>query len=86
MSANVIWDDIKGSLEARLKSVNAEIAAYPAPIPGCDAQFNHLLEERGGLARELTRLVEARGNGDAGAAESFAAESAFLADNGEKQQ
>jgi hypothetical protein len=33
-----------------------EIRTYPTPIPRCDAQFNHLYEEQGRLARELDRI------------------------------
>lgn len=33
-----------------------EIRAYPTPIPRCDAQFNHLYEQQGRLARDLDRL------------------------------
>ena len=36
-----------------------EIRAYPAPIPACDAQFNHLLELRRLLPGELARLEAA---------------------------
>lgn len=28
------------------KVLNTEIARYPTPISGCDAQFNHLLAQR----------------------------------------
>ena len=30
-----------------------EIRTYPTPIPRCDAQFNHLYEQQGRLARDL---------------------------------
>ena len=33
-----------------------EIGVYPAPITACDAQFNHLLERRRAIGRELRRL------------------------------
>jgi hypothetical protein len=33
-----------------------EIRTYPTPIPRCDAQFNHLYEQQGRLARELDRI------------------------------
>lgn len=36
--------------------IEAEIAAYPRPIAGCDAQFNALLEERARLAEVLEQL------------------------------
>jgi hypothetical protein len=34
------------ALRQALARIDAEIRAYPTPIPRCDAQFNHLLEER----------------------------------------
>ena len=33
-----------------------EIRTYPTPITRCDAQFNHLYEQQGRLARDLDRL------------------------------
>jgi hypothetical protein len=41
------------SLRRRLAE---EIRTYPTPIPRCDAQFNHLYEQQGRLARELERI------------------------------
>jgi hypothetical protein len=43
-------------LRGQKAKVEAEIAAYPRPIAGCDAQFNALLEERARLARELEQI------------------------------
>ena len=43
-------------LRAQKQKVEAEIAAYPRPITGCDAQFNALLEERARLAKELQEI------------------------------
>lgn len=41
----------------RLKApIDRQIREYPTPIAGCDAQFNHLLEERRRLALDLNRL------------------------------
>ena len=37
-------------------AVDAEIGTYPTPIPRCDAQFNHLYEQRSRIARALERL------------------------------
>ena len=34
----------------------AEISAYPTPISGCDAQFNHLLAERVRVSDALAQL------------------------------
>lgn len=36
----------RAKLEAARVMLQEEIAGYPAPIAGCDAQFNHLLAER----------------------------------------
>ena len=52
------WDELRRALEARREVINKEIGAYPAPITGCDAQFNHLLEERQQLNKELGRLKD----------------------------
>jgi hypothetical protein len=38
------------------KCLKAEIAAYPSPISGCDAQFNHLLAERSKICQALSVL------------------------------
>ena len=52
--------DSGAQLRARLtqerERVLAELRAYPPAVPACDAQFNHLLEQRDGLGRELGRL------------------------------
>ena len=47
------------ALEVERNRVCAEIASYPPPIPACDEQFNHLLEERDRISRELSRLRRA---------------------------
>ena len=36
-----------------LRRITEEISAYPRPIAGCDAQFNHLLERRAELEARL---------------------------------
>jgi hypothetical protein len=49
---------VRAHLLALKQPVDAEIRAYPPPIPACDAQFNHLLDTRAGLSRALVRLDE----------------------------
>jgi hypothetical protein len=49
-------------------SLAGEIRSYPTPIPRCDAQFNHLFEQRGRLSRLLTDLETAVDRRDNGAA------------------
>ncbi|MFQ5625467.1 MAG: hypothetical protein ACE5FM_02305 [Methyloligellaceae bacterium] len=58
MSTPRTWAELKDRLEAHRAALNEEIAAYPPPIPACDAQFNHLLEQRSGINRELKRLED----------------------------
>lgn len=41
--------------EAR-DGLDAEIGAYPRPISGCDAQYNHLLAERRRIHEALAAL------------------------------
>jgi len=40
-------------LRAMRERLAGEIRTYPTPIPRCDAQFNHLYEQQGRLARDL---------------------------------
>lgn len=47
---------LRAALEARRREVFAQIAAYPAPIAGCDQQFNHLLARRDALTAALNGL------------------------------
>jgi hypothetical protein len=53
-------DDIlataRGQLSGARQAVLAEIRDYPAPIAGCDAQFNHLLDLRRRFERALAEL------------------------------
>ena len=48
--------EITGHLRNRKSLLDAEIRNYPTPITRCDVQFDHLLEQRAGLSRELNRL------------------------------
>jgi len=49
--------DRRRLLEEEKRRLDAEIRAYPTPIPRCDAQFNHLFERRAEIVRELERLA-----------------------------
>ena len=44
-------------LEAARTALDAEIHDYPRPIPGCDAQYNHLLAERRRIHEALSALA-----------------------------
>ena len=48
--------EVRDHLRRLQRSVNEEIRGYPTPIPRCDAQFNHLFEQRGRLQRALERI------------------------------
>ena len=41
-----------------LNEINQELADYPSPITGCDAQYNYLLEQRAILERFIKGLDE----------------------------
>jgi chorismate mutase len=51
-----LWSRIKQHLEEEKRRIYHEIRSYPPPIPACDAQFNHLLEERRKISQELAEL------------------------------
>jgi chorismate mutase len=44
------------ALDTARACLAAEIAAYPTPISGCDAQFNHLLSQRSQISRAIAAL------------------------------
>jgi hypothetical protein len=48
--------EIRGALSRAKMEIDREIRTYPTPIPRCDAQFNHLHDQRERLARELDRI------------------------------
>ncbi len=79
MTADSDWDGLRARLARLQETVAAEIAAYPAPIPACDAQYNHLLERRAALAEARARLDAARQSG-AGTVEDFRARTPLLAE------
>ena len=57
---DTIWQEIRDHLEREKLRVVTEIRSYPAPIPACDAQFNHLMQQRACITRELGRLDTAQ--------------------------
>ncbi len=48
--------EMRDRLRTRKELIDAEIRNYPTPISRCDAQFNHLLDERARLSQALERL------------------------------
>ncbi len=71
-SLQALAAEIGGFLERAHRAVDDEIRHYPTPIPRCDAQFNHLYEQRSRLARELDAARETDG-------QAFAFVRAFVA-------
>ncbi len=63
MTIDSDWIALRARLAQLKETVAAEIRAYPAPIPACDAQYNHLLERRAALAEARARLDAARQSG-----------------------
>ncbi|MGF1475246.1 MAG: hypothetical protein ACFB6S_06745 [Geminicoccaceae bacterium] len=47
------------ALAAARRCLADEINGYPPPIAGCDAQFNHLLEQRRRVRAALAELTKA---------------------------
>ncbi len=78
MNPDADWDALRARRAQLQEAVAAEIGAYPAPIPACDAQYDHLLERRAALAAARARLDAARESG--GTAEDFLASTPLLAE------
>ena len=58
---------IRRELEERKRSIAAEMRSYPQPIAGCDAQYQHLSDQRAAIACDLSGLGRACAGGtDAG--------------------
>ena len=55
----------RDELEKERLAIQAEISAYPMPIPACDVCFNDLLEQRARICAELARVDEALKSGEA---------------------
>jgi len=77
-----IGRELQRLLASARRSLDDEIRAYPTPIPRCDAQFNHLYEQRARLAQLLQRVDAALEDGAAsrrlaGALAEFAASPAL---------
>lgn len=49
-------ENAQAELRSALRLLQSEIASYPTPIAGCDAQFNHLLAERRKIVDALGAL------------------------------
>ncbi len=59
-AAAPLWQAIEHHILTLRDPIVEAIRAYPPPITACDAQYNHLVEERTRISRELGRLQQAR--------------------------
>ena len=80
MTRDSDWDALRVRLPQLQEAVAAEIRAYPGPIPGCDAQYNYLLERRSAL-NEARASLDAAHEGGAGTIEDFLAKSPLLTES-----
>ncbi len=48
---------IEEHLRGERDRLSEEIGSYPTPIPRCDAQFNHLYEQRSRIVLDLDRVA-----------------------------
>ena len=70
---------IQRRLEAARESISRELCAIPAPIAGCDANCNRLLDDRSKVVDELQRFMRlARKAPSASALVEFAQASAWI--------
>ena len=58
-SLEALLREARDHLRGVQRSLNDEIRGYPTPIPRCDAQFNHLFEQRSRVQRALERIEAA---------------------------
>jgi hypothetical protein len=79
MTVDSDWIALRARLVQLQEAVAAELRAYPAPIPACDAQYNHLLERRAALVEARARLDAAR-EGGAGTVEDLLTSTPLLAE------
>ena len=71
--------EIRRGLEERKRAIAAEMRGYPQPIAGCDAQYQHLSDQRAAIARDLSGLDQACAAGT-GAGGAFIESSTVLDD------
>lgn len=44
------------TLELARTQIQDEMRAYPTPVSGCDAQYNHLIGQRGAISEAMRAL------------------------------
>ncbi len=53
-----MMNNARDALEHQLDDIKQQIRGYPQPIAGCDAQYQHLFDQREALVREIRELQE----------------------------
>lgn len=56
-------DLIERRLEAVRVAISRELSSIPMPVPGCDVNFNRLLEDRAHVVDDLQKLAKLRRDG-----------------------
>lgn len=54
---NELVSELRARLEAQRRRLDDEIRHYPTPIPRCDAQFNHLFDQRARIVAAIDALA-----------------------------
>jgi hypothetical protein len=57
VSASDLVSELRARLEAERRRLDDEIRHYPTPIPRCDAQFNHLFDQRARIVAAIDALA-----------------------------
>ena len=56
MNASELVSELRARLDAQRRRLDDEIRHYPTPIPRCDAQFNHLFDQRARIVAAIDAL------------------------------
>jgi chorismate mutase len=56
ISLESLLNELRDLVQEAKHALDDEIRAYPTPIPRCDAQFNHLYEQRSRLTDVVARI------------------------------
>lgn len=56
MSYDIHLAEARRALLAARTALQDELRAYPTPVSGCDAQYNHLIGQRSSIAAALSAL------------------------------
>jgi hypothetical protein len=57
VNASDLVSELRARLEAERRRLDDEIRHYPTPIPRCDAQFNHLFDQRARIVAAIDALA-----------------------------